>query len=85
MVGGGALRRQLILVVALILGIPQLVQEVSQIPPLAERFGTVQSPFALPVWFNVSLLLATLLASTERALRLRNHWLLDGGLFDGEG
>lgn len=74
----------LILVVALILGIPQLVQEISQIPPLAERFGTFQSPFALPAWFNTSLLLATLLASTERALRLRNHWLLDGGLFDGE-
>ncbi|MGC5629437.1 hypothetical protein ACPYO6_14480 [Georgenia sp. Z1344] len=73
-----------ILAVALVLGVPQLVQEISQIPPVAERLGTFTSPFQLPAWFNFSLVVASLLASTERALRLRHHWLLDGGLFDGE-
>lgn len=74
-----------ILLVALVLGVPQIVQELSQIPPVAEHVGSFTSPFRLPAWFNIGLLLATLVASTERALRLRYHWLLDGGLFDGEG
>lgn len=73
-----------VLVIALLLGIPQIAEQVSSIPPVADRFGTVTSPITLPVWLNVSLFVATLVASTERALRLRNHWLLDGGLFDGE-
>lgn len=73
-----------ILVVALVLGIPQIIEQISQIPPVAENIGTFTSPFQLPGWFNVSLVIATILASTERALRLRYHWLLDGGLFDGE-
>ncbi len=33
---------------------------------------------------NIALVVATILASTERALRLRYNWLLDGGLFDGD-
>jgi hypothetical protein len=74
-----------VLVVALALGIPQIVEEISQIPPVAANLGTFTSPIQLPAWLNVALLLATLVASTERALRLRYHWLLDGGLFDGEG
>lgn len=74
-----------ILVIALILGIPQIVEQISQVPPVAEQLGSFTSPIRLPAWFNISLLVATLVASTERALRLRNHWLLDGGLFDGEG
>ncbi|UFU08032.1 hypothetical protein [Ruania halotolerans] len=73
-----------VLVVALILGLPQIAQEVSQIPPVAERLGTFTSPIALYGWLNIALVVATLVASTERALRLRYHWLLDGGLFDGE-
>lgn len=75
----------MVLVIALVLGIPQIVEQISSIPPVADRFGAFTSPVTLPVWLNVTLLVATLVASTERALRLRNHWLLDGGLFDGEG
>ncbi|QJW36745.1 hypothetical protein [Cellulosimicrobium protaetiae] len=73
-----------VLVVALVLGVPQIVEQVSQIPPVAEHVGTFTSPFHLPATLNVALVVATLLASTERALRLRYHWLLDGGLFDGD-
>ncbi len=74
-----------VLVVALVLGAPQVVEEISQIPPVADSVGSFTSPIRLPAAINVPLLVATLVASTERALRLRNHWLLDGGLFDGEG
>ena len=74
----------LVLLVALVFGIPQIVEEVSRIPPVAERLGVFHSPVRLPATLNVALVVAALLASTERALRLRYHWLLDGGLFDGE-
>lgn len=73
-----------VLLVALVLGVPQIIEQITQIPPVAESVGTFASPFQLPTWANVSLLLATLVASTERALRLRYHWLLDGGLFGGD-
>lgn len=73
-----------ILVVALVLGVPQLVQEISQIPPVAESVGSFTSPIRLPAWFNLMLLVAAVMASTERALRLRYNWLLDGGIFDGD-
>lgn len=74
-----------VLVLALVLGVPQTIEQITRIPPIAESIGTFVSPFHLPAWANLSLLLATLVASTERALRLRYNWLLDGGLFDGDG
>ncbi|WP_194421147.1 hypothetical protein [Microbacterium abyssi] len=74
----------IVLGVALVLGVPQIVEQITHIPWVAENIGAFTSPVQLPAWGNISLLVATLLASTERALRLRNHWLLDGGLFDGD-
>ena len=73
----------LVLLGSLALGMPQLLQSLTEIPPVAENFGTFVSPFILPAWANTSLLLAGAAASTERALRLRYNWLLDGGLFSG--
>ncbi|KAA9143513.1 hypothetical protein F6B41_20840 [Microbacterium lushaniae] len=73
-----------VLAVALVLGIPQIIEQITQIPPVAEMVGTFSSPVQLPAWANISLLVATVAASTERALRLRYNWLLDGGLFGGE-
>ncbi|RCS60341.1 hypothetical protein [Microbacterium sp. JB110] len=73
-----------LLVVALVLGVPQLVEQVTHIPPVADAIGTFVSPIQLPAWMNISLLVVTLLASTERALRLRYNWILDGGIFDGD-
>jgi hypothetical protein len=66
-----------LLVVSLLLLVPQLVEAVTLVPPVAERFGTFESPVDLPVWASSALGLAAVLASTERALRLRHHWLLD--------
>ncbi|QEE61352.1 hypothetical protein FVA74_06990 [Salinibacterium sp. dk2585] len=72
-----------VLSVALVLGVPQLVEQLTQLPPIAESIGTFSSPLHLPDWANVSLLVGTLVASTERALRLRYNRILDGGLLDG--
>ncbi len=66
------------------LGVPQIAQQITEIPPIADRVGVFTSPIHLPGWLNVTVLVATVLASTERALRLRYHWLLDGGAFDGD-
>lgn len=68
-------------IVALLVGIVLLLQEIAvpllQIPPIAERIGTVEPLFRLPLWLTLSLGAAAAIASTERALRLRYHWLLD--------
>nr|WP_231707416.1 hypothetical protein [Arthrobacter sp. zg-Y919] len=72
-----------VLVVALVLGVPQIIEQIMQLPPIAESIGTFSSPFQLPAAANFTLLLATLAASTERALRLRYNWVLDGGFLEG--
>lgn len=74
----------MVLVIALVLGVPQLVEDITRIPPIADAVGTFVSPIRLPGWMNVTLIVSALVASTERALRLRYNWILDGGLFDGE-
>lgn len=53
----------------------QLIEPLSEIPPIADTLGTFESPIRLPVWANVSLGLAAVIGSTERALRLRYSWL----------
>ncbi|MBP3036888.1 hypothetical protein J2M53_11590 [Arthrobacter sp. zg-ZUI100] len=73
-----------VLVAALLMGVPQIIEQVTQFPPLAERVGTFTSPIHLSAGANIWLLLATLAASTERALRLRYNRILDGGFFGGE-
>lgn len=72
-----------ILLIALVLGIPQLAEQITAIPPIGDRVGIFTSPLQLPWWVNVSLIVAAIVASTERALRLRYHRLLDGGMLDG--
>ena len=74
----------IVLVVALLLAVPQLLQDITQIPPIAESIGSFTSPFRLPAWLNIALVVAGVAASTERALRLRYNRILDGGLFDGD-
>ena len=67
-----------ILIVGVGVNVPQLVQVISEIPPIAERFGTFVSPIHLPLWLNIALGAGAALASMERGLRLRYHWMLDG-------
>lgn len=73
----------IILAVAVVLGVPQIVEQIMLILPIADSIGTLSSPFHLPAAANTALFVATVAASTERALRLRYNWLLDGSAFGG--
>ena len=65
-----------LIVVPLLLGLPQTIESISRIPPLAERFGVFVSPIDAPAWFNIALAVSAAVGSSERALRLRyNRWL----------
>lgn len=66
-----------VLLIGLAVGVPQLIEQLSQIPPIADRFGTFSAPFSPPVWVNTTLLVGGVAAAFERALTLRNHWLID--------
>ncbi|MFF1695408.1 hypothetical protein ACFVXC_17510 [Streptomyces sp. NPDC058257] len=70
----------IMLVVALALLLCQLVEPVTEVEPIARRVGTFTSPVTPPTWLNILIGLGAATASTERALRLRYHWLLDGGV-----
>lgn len=67
-----------LLVTGVGLNVLQLLEPISQIEPIAERFGRFESPIHLPLWLNIALGFGAGLASTERALRLRFRWWLDG-------
>ncbi|WP_193107293.1 hypothetical protein [Brachybacterium sp. FME24] len=68
-------------IVALLVGVVLLLQQIAvpilQIPPIAEEIGPVEPVIRLPLWLTITLGVAAAIASTERALRLRYHWLLD--------
>lgn len=68
----------LLLIPVLILLLPQLAEVITSLPPVQQQFGVLVSPVELPVWLNVTLTLLAAAASTERALRLRHHRVLDG-------
>lgn len=67
----------LMLVIGVGLNLLQLAEPISQIPPIAESTGTFTSPIRLPLWLNIALGAGAVLASMERALRLRYTPLLD--------
>ncbi|MEV2244558.1 hypothetical protein [Streptomyces sp. NPDC049970] len=69
----------IVLVISLALLICQLAEIVTQVEPVAQRFGAFTSPVDLPVWLNIAIGAGAATASMERALRLRYNWLLDGG------
>jgi hypothetical protein len=56
----------------------ELVDVVGRIPPVVDRYGGFTAPVQLPLWLTVTLGFGAVLASVERGLRLRYHWLLDG-------
>ena len=66
-----------VLLVGLVVAVPQALEWVTSIDVVAERVGTFTSPIVLPEWASTSLLVAGCLAGFERALTLRNHWLID--------
>ncbi|EME62676.1 hypothetical protein [Amycolatopsis decaplanina] len=66
-----------LLVISVLLLIPQLIEVAFTLPPVAARFGTFRSPVSLPAWLNSLLGVGAVLASIERALRLRHNRFLD--------
>lgn len=67
----------LLLVIGVGLNMVQLAEPLSRIPPVMQRFGTFESPIHLPIRLSLALGLGAVLASMERALRLRYSALLD--------
>ena len=65
------------LLISIALSLPQLIETISDIPWVAENIGTFESPIILSVWHYFGIGIAAALAGTERALMLRNHWLID--------
>ena len=62
----------------LVVVVLELVDVIGRIPPVVDRYGGFAAPVQLPLWLTIALGLGAVLASVERALRLRYHWLLDG-------
>ncbi|WP_285105526.1 hypothetical protein [Promicromonospora sp. MEB111] len=69
----------LLLLIGIGLNLLQLAEPLSEIPPIADTIGTFVSPVHLPLWLNVALGFGAAVGATERALRMRYHWLLDSG------
>ncbi|GAA3852366.1 hypothetical protein [Streptomyces sedi] len=67
----------LVLVVNLMVLAPQLLDLLTHQSIWTGRFPSFDSPLALPAWANTALAVLGALAGVERALSLRNHWLLD--------
>lgn len=67
----------LMLVLGLAVALPEAAERITAIDAVAERVGTFTSPVVLPGWLTVTVLVGGALAAIERALTLRNHWLLD--------
>lgn len=66
-----------ILLTMLPIGLLQLVEIVSHTDVAANFMDPFTSPINLPEWTSTPLLILSILAATERALTLRNHWLID--------
>lgn len=66
-----------VLLVGLVVAAPLALEMVTRLDIVSERLGTFTSPIDLPGWADTMLLVAGILAATERALTLRNHWLVD--------
>lgn len=66
-----------VLLVSLVVAVPAFVELVTQWDVLADHADPYTSPFDLPGWASTALLTASIVAAIERAITLRNHWLVD--------
>ncbi|WJV50451.1 hypothetical protein [Streptomyces flavofungini] len=69
----------IVLVLALLLLVSQLVEQVTRPDEIARHVGAFTSPVDLSAWGNAVAGFVAAAAGTERALRLQYHWLLDAG------
>jgi hypothetical protein len=61
----------------LCVAVPQIIQEISQVPGVADSIGTFTSPIRPSPVGTVLIAVAAVIGSTERALRMRSSWLDD--------
>lgn len=66
-----------ILIANLVLAIPFAIELATELPAIQRNLGTFVSPIQLPAWANTSLMVAGILAATERVLTLRRNRILD--------
>ncbi|MDJ1372272.1 hypothetical protein [Gulosibacter molinativorax] len=66
-----------VMLVSLALLVPWALEQVTRVEFIAERFGVFVSPLEIPGWLGGVLTVAGFAAAIERALTLRNHWLID--------
>ncbi|MCD0444654.1 hypothetical protein LO763_13580 [Glycomyces sp. A-F 0318] len=66
-----------VLLVNLAVAAPQALELVTELPRVAERFGTFTSPVRLPWWLDTALVLAGAAAAVERVLTFRHNRLVD--------
>ncbi|MBG6238271.1 hypothetical protein IWX78_001226 [Mycetocola sp. CAN_C7] len=64
-----------LVLVGLSVTVPQIIESISHIPPIAESIGTFTSPVRLPLQVNLLIGLAAVIGRTERALRMRSSWI----------
>ncbi len=69
----------LLLLAGVGLNMLQIAEPVSEIPFLAGRFGSFESPLHLPLWLTLLLGFGAVVGAIERAMQMRCHWLLDSG------
>lgn len=69
----------IMLIVGVGLNLLQIIEPISRIPPSPRTWASSRHRFTCRSGLNITLGLGAALASTERALRLRSHWLLDAG------
>lgn len=66
-----------VLLVGLVFALPQAVEWITHQEWLAPYVDPFTSPLTLPAWASTTLFVAGIVAALERALTLRNHWLVD--------
>lgn len=74
-----------VLLCLLPLGLLQAADFISHTDIATQYIDPFTSPISLPGWANTATILLTIIAGIERALTLRNHWLIDmeTGWFSG--
>lgn len=65
----------LLVLIGICVAVPQLVETISQAPPVADSLGTFDLPMRVPLEVNIAAGIAAVAGSAERALRLRSNWL----------
>ncbi|WP_203289269.1 hypothetical protein [Metabacillus sp. cB07] len=70
----------MMIIIPTVIAIPQVVDTITHIPFVAERFGVFHSPITLSPWLNLMLGFSAVLGSVERATRLKWNALLDGSI-----